>query len=185
MPEARLTERNRVVVLKNLAQREGLIMQAAKTGLARGMQLTIGVVQKEYLQGPRPAKLGEVTTRLRQSIASRIIDTPRGSLARLGTNVVYGAFHEFGFHGPVNVRGFTRVIGQINAKGEEIDTRTKRNRSRKGTAGRQSGGMVFVQFVRAHQRILNYSGRPFIRPAVKKNEPIILAEIKKELDKVP
>jgi phage gpG-like protein len=109
---------------------------------------------------------------------------------RVGTNVAYGAFHEFGFRGVQNVKAHTRVIGQVDRFGAEIDSRRvlrdrKKNfigfKDTRKQAARMKSGFVFVQFVRAHSRRVNYKGRPFVRPGVEQALPMVLNEIRKEI----
>lgn len=55
-------------------------------------------VTKNRLTGPRPTYLGVVTGRLRASItAGKTSKTGNTYKASIGTNVVYGPVHEFGF----------------------------------------------------------------------------------------
>ena len=87
--------------------------------------------QKDYLRGQ---SLRRVTGKLAQSITHRVYQ----DYAEVGTNIKYGAYHEFGFQGPVTVRDFTR---------------------RRGESG-------YPWPVRGHIRNLNYAGHPFMRPAL-------------------
>jgi phage gpG-like protein len=75
-----------------------------------------------------------VTGKLAQSITHRVYE----DYAEVGTNISYGAFHEFGFQGTVMVSAFTR---------------------RRGKSG-------YPWPVSAHTRRINYAGRPFLRPAL-------------------
>lgn len=61
-------------------------------------------VQRDWLRGPRPQRLGVKTGRLLRSITqggadsrSRFESTPTTSYAYVGTNVEYGAAWEYGF----------------------------------------------------------------------------------------
>jgi phage gpG-like protein len=60
---------------------------------------------------------------LRNSISSDVESGPDGRIVGVGTNVAYGAFHEFGFRGVQNVKAHTRVISQVDRFGAEIDSR--------------------------------------------------------------
>jgi phage gpG-like protein len=182
--------RNVGIVLKGTKALPEKVDAAAATGLRSGLFEVIRIAQFEYLMGPRPARLGEVTGRLRNSITQTVEQTPKGVVGTVGTNLSYGAFHEFGFNGVERVKAHTRTIGQLNGKGQEIDTR-RTHQDRSGTiifresgkraAGRQNSGVVFVQFVRAHDRHLNYKGRPFVRPAIEKGLPVIISEINRQV----
>jgi len=76
------------------------------------------------------------TGRLRRSITTRLESNPLSIIGVVGTNVDYGAFHEYGFKGSVNVRAHSR---------------------------RTNGG---VARVRAHSRRMDYAGKPFLKPSL-------------------
>jgi phage gpG-like protein len=192
--EARIETRGIALVLKSLRNADARVMSAAATGLRRGLDKAVTVIQREYLQGPRPERLGEVTTRLRGSINYRVDEEAERIVGRVGTNVKYAAYHEYGFRGTVNVRPHARVISQTSAKGLDRDTRRPikdkqgniigYKESRRESARRQKTGTVGIQFVQGHTRTLNYGGRPFVRPGVRKSVPIILEEIKRAVARV-
>jgi hypothetical protein len=195
MPKGNVTSRNAVVVLKAAAELDTKIRDASVRGMEAGLFAAVTVAQREFLSGPRPAKLDVRTRRLQQSIGSQIqVIEGKGAIGRIGTNVKYAAFHEFGFHGTQSVRGHTRVVAQLNENFEAIDTRrVLRDRSgnligyaesRKRSVRRQKAGIVVLQFVRAHERTIDYAGRPYIRPALDKTRPLILERIKAEIAKV-
>lgn len=162
---------------------------ALAKGLARGLLYTVGVAQRQFLSGPRPQKLDVRTTRLRNSIASQVQISGTGAIiGRIGSNVTYAAFHEFGFRGIVNVRAHARVLSTLNAAGNPIDQRKRdsqgfikethaRANARKGS----KAATVVTGQVRAHQRHLNYAGRPYLRPALELAIPTINDELKKEI----
>lgn len=152
------------IVLKGLGELRPKLIIAGERGLRRGLEFTRTVVQREFLSGPRPGRLDVRTTRLRQSIAIDVKSSHRGVVGRIGSNVRYAAFHEFGFRGQQQVRSHTRALGTRRA------------------ARLQRGGSVGIQFVRGHTRRIEYEGRPFIRPALIKARPLILSEMKKELE---
>lgn len=66
-----------------------------------------GKVKEEKLTGQ---VLHVRTGTLRRSINRVVNDDPSGATAVVGTNVKYAHVHEFGFHGPVNVRSHTRTL---------------------------------------------------------------------------
>lgn len=169
---------------------------AVAKGLQRGLEGTASLSQRSYLSGPRPARLDVVTTRLRNSIATRVVDDGREITGRIGSNVRYARFHEFGFRGLQNVSAHTRVLKILNRKGQEITggpLSRKRGvikdragnvvgykRSMSTAAGLLGGSSVSVQ-VRAHQRRINYAGRPFIRPALRRTEQSIARSVEAAL----
>lgn len=53
--------------------------------------------KSEYLSGPRPAKLGVLTGRLRSSITHQVTGQGKDLVGEVGTNVIYGRVHEFGY----------------------------------------------------------------------------------------
>lgn len=86
------------------------------------------------------------TGRLRSSIVSRFYQMGGIAFATVGTNVVYGKFWEYGFHGVQQVRAHTRRIA-----GRDLE----------------AGGLKLAEgvgFVRAHPRLVNVAARPFLRP---------------------
>ena len=191
-----VTQQGLTLELKHASGLEARIIHAAALGLKRGLQFAISIAQREYLSGPRPVKLDVRTGQLRNRMSAQVTETPgRGVIGRFGNNVKYAAFHEFGFHGIMNVKGHSRVTKQVNSIGREIDLRRPsfqekdgtvigQRDSRKRAAARQRDGLVGVQFVKAHTRKVNYAGRPFAKPALAKAQPLILRAIKEELKKL-
>lgn len=184
-----IKSRNEQVVLTHAETLDAKVLQALKTGLARGLLLVVGMVQLDFLSGPRPSKIQSVTGRLRQSITSKVEGGNGRIVGRVGSNVKYAAYHEFGFHGTVNVRAHTRVMQNFNESGSEVPFAPGRVvsgvlQTRKQVARRQKRGFVAVQFVRAHSRRVNYAGKPYVRPALEKSGPVIIAELNKELDTI-
>lgn len=180
--------RNFGLVLKGVEQLPATVDAAAAAGLKKGLEFAVGVVQREFLSGPRPTKLDVRTVRLRNSITKSVEVRPgRGVVGWVGTNVLYGAFHEFGFSGIQKVRAHTRVTSQTDGDGGALDQRRKffgkagefigYRESRKRAAGRQTSGFVEFGKVKAHDRRLDYKGRPFVHPGVTKALPVILKEV--------
>lgn len=201
------------LVVKSLDTTDARITGAVATGMARGLLVAVGVAQRKYLSGPRPSVLGVRTGRLRNAVAAEVqidrtviaLERARGGgireitagsghvIGRVGDNVTYAAFHEFGFKGLVNVKAHSRIVSQLDVGGNKIDARRKLHdnkgnfigyRESRGAADARTGGraaFVFTQNVRAHPRAMNYKGRPFIRPAVQESLGTIGREISKEL----
>lgn len=190
---ARIVGKNVVLVVRGLESLPSRILQAASIGLSRGLQIAAGVAQKSYLTGPRPARLGVRSGRLRgavtSSVETRVSDG--GVVGRLSNNVAYAGFHEFGFHGQVNVSAHTRVLENIGEFGDDLDGRRLWKErggrvigyrdTRKQASSRMKHFADTVQFVRAHTRNISYDGRPFLRPALVESQPVILRELKREL----
>lgn len=194
-----VTTQNEQAAVTSAKTLDARVLQGIQTGLARGLLLTVSIIQTEFIQdGPRVrgefgpgARLTSLTGRLRQSITSKVQGTANQVVGAIGSSVKYAAFHEFGFHGVQNVRAHTRVIDQVNSKGAQVDTRRRITtaagefvgfkESRRESASFQKSGFATVQFVKAHSRVVNYAGKPYIRPALNKMQPTILDEIRKEL----
>lgn len=190
--------KNISLVVKELQSLDARVMAAAELGLRRGMLGAVGIIQRQFLSGPRPLKLDVRTTRLRNSLTHRVTNEGGRIMGTAGTNVAYAARHEFGFRGAENVRGHTRVVKQlrrdagIGAGFISIDNRrVLRDRkgnvigykeSRKQAMGRLSNGIATVQYVKPHTRRVNYQGRPFARPGVARATPMVLREIVKEIN---
>lgn len=179
----------------NPAGLENRFFQGAERALQYGLVHAVGISMKEYLSGPRPTRLDVRSTRLRNSITHRVDRTAEGLDGRIGTNVTYARIHEMGFRGTVNVRAHTRIVEQQNAKGESFDGRESyrdansqfigfKSGSRRRSARQQKDGIVLVQFVRAHQRKLNYAGKPFLAPALEQATPILMDRLAAEISDI-
>ena len=171
---------------------ENRFFQGGERALNYGLVHAVGISMKDFLSGPRPTRLDVRSTRLRNSITHRVDRTADGIEGRIGTNVTYARIHEMGFRGTVNVRAHTRIVDQKNAKGESFDGREAyrdansqfigyKSSSRRRSTRQQKDGIVLVQFVRAHQRKLNYAGKPFLAPALEQATPILLDRLAAEV----
>jgi phage gpG-like protein len=187
-----ITSKNLNLVIKHAQTLEGRALLAIATALQRGLLITVGVAQTEFLSGPRPAKLDVRSTRLRASINSKVEILPDRIRGHIGSNMPYAGFHEFGYHGLQRVKAHTRIVQVLDAKGNPIQPQRREYRdaskhvigyrdSVRKAAARVQGSSLITEHVKAHNRKVNYPGRPFLRPALTKCEPIILAEIRKEL----
>ncbi len=190
MIAVKVIARGEQLVIRSAQALDDRVAKALVTGLARGLQYAAGIAQREFLSGPRPAKLDVRTARLRNSIATSVTVGKERIVGRIGSNVKYAAVHEFGFHGVMQVKAHTRVTGQFNHIGKAVDTRRSFvdragkfigfRDTRKRAAGAQKSGCVQVGFVRSHSRKLNYAGRPYIAPALAKTD--FAAELRQELE---
>ncbi len=105
-------------------------------------------VQRDYLRGPRPERLGVVTGRLLRSITqggadsrSRFESTATSAIAYVGTNVDYGAGWEY---------GFTKKVG-AGARG----------------GPRTLSGRSLETYIRKHPPgTKNVAARPYLAPAL-------------------
>jgi phage gpG-like protein len=203
MIKATITSQNERLVVASLEALDAKLLQAAETGLARGLLALVSIVQTEWIQdgarrkgelGPG-ARLHSISGRLRQGMQSRVRRSANAVIGEIGNNVKYAAFHEFGFHGVQNVRAHARVVEQYSGA-LDLETDTRRairsntgeflgyKESRKASAKFQKSGIVMVQYVKAHQRRVRYPGRPFVRPALNANLEMITGEIRKEMNAV-
>jgi phage gpG-like protein len=184
MISATITAKNEQLVIAGLKALDERVLQAAETGLARGLEFVVSSAKLNYLSG---SPLRRITGRLQSGMTQSVTRTGDSVTGRVGNNVKYAAFHEFGFHGVQNVKAHSRVMNNVNAKGENIAIQPGKVisgvlQTRKVVAGKQRSGFVSVQFVKAHSRKVNYAGRPFVRPALEAMQPQIKAEIVKDLE---
>ena len=197
------------LAIRGLVLLDARAVQAAGRGLAAGLNHARTVAQQKYLSGPRPSRLDVVTTRLRGSITSKVEVSGDRVVGRIGSNVPYALVHEFGLVGraPIKVRAHERSREQIGAVGVErlrtvqsgknagklisdlfrLDAKGNRigyKRTLKQVAAKQNRlDDIVTGQVRAHERKnFKYRGRPFLRPALDESKPVILAEIKRQLD---
>lgn len=96
------------------------------------------------------------TGRLRRSIHEKIEELPGEISGKVGTNVVYGRVHEYGFSGVESVKSHLRTIK--SAFGKEL-----------------SEPRTFS--VKAHQRHVNIPEKSFLRSALKEMEPLIKQQL--------
>ena len=129
-------------------------------------------IMNNRLAGPRPTYLGVVTGNLSLSItAGKTEKITGGYEAKIGTNIVYAAIHEFGFKGPIDVRSYLRGIIQ--------SPRLKTSR------GRQRVDFEFATGrVKAHTREMNMPARPFMRPGITEpeNQRFVLDTLQKRIE---
>jgi len=197
MIKVTMSAKNETVVLNHAEGLPDRVTRACALGLGRGLLHIAQIAQRRYLMGPRPARLGIRTGRLVRSITTAVMTFTRrvvGTLGVLGSKegqIPYAGFHEFGFHGIQHVRAHTRAIKQMNAAGESIDLRRKiftrkgefvgfRDSMKRASRAMKTGS-VGVQFVKAHERRIEYAGRPYLGPALAQGMPVVLSEMIKEL----
>lgn len=119
-------------------------------------------VQARVMQKLAGEVLNERTHHLHDSIHYETRETATGIFAVVGTNVVYAAYHEYGFHGTQEVREHLRRVSV--AFGRPIAT-VEAN-------------------VRAHQRRVNYPARSFMRTTLAEKATEIKEAIETALEKV-
>lgn len=100
------------------------------------------------------------TGRLINSIRYELFSANGGAGVRIGSfGVPYAAVHEFGYQGPAHVRAHTRRMTQ--AFGRNVEPREIS--------------------VGPHTRFLNIRKRPYLRPAVRKHQSLIIDLIREAL----
>jgi hypothetical protein len=192
--ETKITEKGTAVAIEKLNALPDKLDAAIAKGLARGLDFAISKAKLDFLSGPRPDRIQSITGRLRMGVNASIEVMPNRIVGRVGDNVPYAAIHEFGFHGVVNVKAFTRVVGQVNGQGKQIDTRKRFNSragvflgfgdSRRSSSKKMEAGFVQVESVRAHTRKVDYAGKPYIHPALMQSLQKIREAIREETNLV-
>lgn len=187
---------NAAGVIKKLQALPDSVTNALAKGLARGLLAAVASAQRDFLSGPRPLLLDVRTGRLRNSVSSKVAVTPDAITGRLGSNVEYAAYHEFGFHSVINVRAHSRITRLFHqSTGATLDLRRRIVDYKGNFVGYRDTHFQSLQraqahrkyigvergTVRAHQRHVDYAGRPYIRPALEKCLPAITDEINREL----
>ena len=154
-----------------VSSRLGAFPPALLQGVARAMDnqnaLTITQAQVDHLRGPRPQKLGRVTSDLANSLNAppAQIDGQRVT-SSIGSNLVYAAPHEYGFQGVVRVPAHSRRIVKTSEKATaRLDARGRIRRSRK-IVKTQTG----TAQVREHKRTLILPERAYIRTSITERE---------------
>jgi hypothetical protein len=155
---------DRQLVAKFQAAGPAMKLDLDKTVQKLGFALQLRV-QRDYLRGPRPGRLGVVTSRLITSITqgaadsrSRFESTATTAYSYVGTNVSYGEMWE---------NGFTRKIG-AGARGGNFSGMSDAAKSR--------------YFSKHPPGQKDMPPRAFLAPALEDMKPIIVAELEKSLN---
>ena len=111
------------------------------------------IVKDQKLQG---GVLNKRTGRLRDSIHVETVDIDGAVVATVGTDVVYAAYHEYGYHGTEQIREHLRHMTM--AYGRQV--KTPRD-----------------ILVRAHTRTVDYPARSFLRSTLTEEAPAIRAAL--------
>lgn len=176
---------NFVAVIRGIDALPDRVREAGARALKRGLEHAVTVSQREFFhEGTAilPNTLRAVTGQLRRRIVSKVDPpTKRGVVGRIGNNLPYARYHEFGFHGAISVSAHTRAVGVEGRKDVVREGVVLKRESSKRAAGRIREGATGVVFVGAHTRTVNYRGRPFLLPALRKSQPVILKQILDEL----
>lgn len=206
------TPNNFPIVMARLAKGDEKVLAGAEKGLRSGLDFTRTMVMREFLSGPRSkTKLDAISGRLRGSISYAVQRSGKGIVGRIGSNMKYARFHEFGFSGEQSVKAHTRHLNDANWDGggrgrKDVFERPIREATFVNAKGRRQAGKIIsrgakigtrlesvkeaekrgVSFVRqqvgAHSRRINYAGRPFIKPALVKAQSKIKDMIMEEIN---
>ncbi len=115
-------------------------------------------LQREVMQNRLSGQVLNVRTgNLRRSIHQQVTNTGSAVIGEVNTNVRYGAAHEYGFAGTVNVKASLRQVRQA--------------------FGRPLKSPRYVQ-VRAHSRNVKLPERSFLRSALRDMKPEIEADLR-------
>lgn len=119
-------------------------------------------LQREVMQNRLSGQVLNVRTgNLRRSIHQRVTNTGSAVIGEVNTNVRYGAAHEYGFAGTVNVKASLRQVRQA--------------------FGRPLKSPRYIQ-VRAHSRNVKLPERSFLRSALRDMKPMIETDLQKSIE---
>jgi len=113
------------------------------------------------------------TGTLRRSVHSDVKNDGSQIVGTIGTNLIYAAYHEYGFSGTQNVKEHMRAIKQaaiMHTKGARSGTVNK-----SATAKQQ--GPAQMAKVRAHTRHVNYTAHSFLRSTLREQTQFVKDEI--------
>jgi hypothetical protein len=180
------------------------IPQKALQGIARGMdranQLTVGVIQKDFLNFPKggptsPIGLRHQSGHLKRSVrASKAVIVGESVISAIGSNVKYAGVHEYGFNGRVNIPAHTRKPGRsFLVGGKLVSQRTVRDLLTKAGKVRKKAGLIEVHGtraviieVKAHTKVLKLPARSPIRRGIAFNlaqtKSIVSGEVVKAIN---
>jgi phage gpG-like protein len=113
-------------LIKNFEKMPQELPQAIKRGMDRSLQVVARRIVQNRLSGKGPYpptlhQLGEVTGQLRRSVrAEPAVIVGQEVTGAIGTPVIYGAVHEFGFQGTVR---YTTRTGKSASRNMNIPER--------------------------------------------------------------
>jgi len=104
-----------------LSELPNKLMAAARVGLVQGLRVIREVSQRNYLQGPRPERLGVITGRLLNSVRIGIENEgPDRAVGFIESDTPYSKYHEYGFYGKRKLRPVANVLGKRRRRGKSI-----------------------------------------------------------------
>lgn len=143
------------------------VLKAYSDGVQSAVEKSIGrsvlKLQREVKQNRLSGQVLNVRTgNLRRSIHHQVTSSGGLVVGEVNTNVRYGAAHEYGFAGTVNVKASMRQIRQA--------------------FGRPLKSPRYVQ-IRAHSRNVKLPERSFLRSALRDMKPEIEADLQKSIER--
>jgi phage gpG-like protein len=165
------------VVLSKVKAYPQVLTRVIADAMDRRNLLTVGYIIATKLTAAGPKFLNRQTGRLGGSArATKSVIAGAVVSSSIGTNVKYGAVHEYGFKGTVSVAAFTRKNPQADRftrNGVSLSRRQaegffgKNGRPRAGVIKATSG----VSFVRAYKRKMNMPARHMFSTGIEEQLP--------------
>jgi len=152
---------NAAQVVRQLGTFPERMQQEIAKALDYENEITVGQIQAKKLSRRGPTTLGVVSNRLRSSVRpTKAVVSPKSIESSIGSNVKYAGVHEYGFHGTVNVRGFTRrqTSNDLLAGGARRGFKARQKREKLQASG--------IARVKAHTRRMNIPARAYIRTTI-------------------
>ena len=129
-----------------------------QTAIVKSVARSALKLQSEVMENRLSGQVLNVRTgNLRRSIHQRVTNTGGAVIGEVNTNVRYGAAHEYGFAGTVNVKASLRQVRQA--------------------FGRPLKSPRYIQ-VKAHSRNVRLPERSFLRTALRDMKPEIEADLR-------
>jgi phage gpG-like protein len=154
----------------NLEAMTGKIITAVEKRMQRVVKKIEASVKTDKLSGQ---VLHVRTGTLRRSIHSDVKSDGSQIVGTVGTNLIYAAYHEYGFNGTENVKEHMRQIKQaaiLHTKGARAGTVNK-------AATAKQHGPAQMAKVRAHTRHVNYPAHSFLRTTLREQEQFAKNEL--------
>lgn len=142
-------------LVANLRQSSLAAEKGVRDSIARLVLRLQRKVQTEKLTGQ---VLRVRTGTLRRSIEQIVVAEPDAVVGIVSTNVRYGRLHEYGYEGPVNVKGHLRTV--VKAWGRTLKAPKKAQ-------------------VSAHTRQVKFPARSFLRTSLREMQGAVEGELSK------
>jgi phage gpG-like protein len=127
----------------------------------------------DKLAGP---VLKERTHHLHDSIHSEVAASDAGVMGTVGTNVVYAAYHEYGYTGTEQVREYWRTVSERQIFAERFIA-VQRNMDVAWSLKKASVQHGMSILVKAHARKVDYPAHSYLRSTLAENAESIKATL--------